>query len=101
MTVSEKIQEMLNSLPFVTWDRFTHNGEASYCFYGWIERESDSYKDFVVIEVSFSERYTDMKTITSSQKYSLEIAKLLDMEESHTDCERVEDHFHITNVVKL
>lgn len=101
------IENTLEALPFVSWDRFTCNdnehGENEYTFYGWIDREQDSYKDFVLINFTFHHDYSVTRWFTtSSAKYSLTIHQLLEMDEGgHEDCLRVEDYLDISNAIKL
>lgn len=93
------IQGVLEKLSFVQWDRFSGNGDYA-AVYGWIDRETDSYKDFVIL-IFFSSGGVEFHT--SSSKYSLEIHKILNGEYDggHNDCERVEKFFNIPNMVKL
>lgn len=92
----------MKALPFVKWDRYTDGGPIVY-LYGWIDREQDAYKDFVVLEYYYST--ADISFVTSSAKYSQEIAKRLFGEASdHEPCLRVEagfQEFEISNVIKL
>ena len=91
----EYVSGVLAKLLFVEWDRFTFNNGLLTIF-GWISRENDDYKDFVVlrfseIEVAFIQ--------TSSLKYSAIIGEALGT--GHTACHRAETYFKIPNVVKL
>lgn len=101
------VQNYLRALDFVTWDRYTLTNQGitgleEYKVYGWIAREEDAYKDFVVLTVT---EYTDDKHevgyITSSSKYSEIIAEVLEIDGNHNPCIRVEDTFGITNMVEL
>lgn len=49
--MKEWIEETLDRLPFVTWDRYVEF-ETLIRVYGWIEREEDEYKDFVLLDFS-------------------------------------------------
>jgi hypothetical protein len=94
----------LEKLPFVRWDRFVRNNEGAICVYGWIDREQDAYKDYV--EITYVPNPAkgvgcyDFHYGTTSKKYSERIGELLGFD-GHNDCERVEDHFPITNVIRL
>lgn len=97
------IEQTLRKLPFVKWDRFTQwefeDIELMRVF-GWIDRESDSYKDFVVLEFDLTAQFTFF-VCTSSAKHSAEISRIIEgMNGSHIDCQRVEYKFSIPNVVK-
>ena len=75
------IQEQLDNLPYVSWDRYVkipidEAGNMVYRFFGWIEREKDSYKDFVVIELVPKHQWVYFMA-TSSSKYSNDIANKL------------------------
>lgn len=94
------ITSVLKTLSFVNWDRFTQPTESEYHFYGWIERDKDSNKDFVVISIVDDTVWF----ITSSKKYSNEISQILNGKNDnsiHAPCQRVEDHFEIKNSIKL
>lgn len=95
------IEHMLNRLPMVTWDRYAGT-DGMYVVYGWIEREQDSYKDFVVIDFEFlpEDKWT-VGFCTSSAKYSEEIHKLLEMTSEHSPCIRVEGTFKSVKAVRL
>lgn len=91
------IEEILKEFSFVNWDRFTRH-KKYLCVYGWIEREKDSYKDFIV--VIFLSKEKKYKVIsTSTLLHHDDIAKLV--HEKMVTCERVEDNFLIKNCVKL
>lgn len=91
------IESTLNSLPFVTWDRFVDFPEGLEV-YGWIERE-DAHEDFISIYF-FTNGYVEYST--SSAKYSLKICKILfKTEKGHTDCKRVEHYLKVKKSVKL
>ncbi len=89
---------MLESFDFVMWDRFTIDYERR-CLnvYGWIDREKDSYKDFLTLKI-----FPDRKKIgyvTSALRYHDRIAEILDTKPKA--CLRVERYFPIKNVVRL
>ena len=69
------LMNILESLPFVEWDRFTVDRSYFY-FFGWIEREKDNYKDFVVLVYDSSSNDVD-SVVTSSVDHSLEISMKL------------------------
>lgn len=97
------IPDILTSLNFVEWDRYTRVGNdhsVTYDFYGWIDR-NDSYKDFVVLTLVFEKSEVTISYITSSVRYTRDIAKILNMQ-VHEDCRRVEELYpSIPNLVKL
>jgi hypothetical protein len=97
--LKETIAAMLTKLPFVRWDRFTNTGwEVNV--YGWIDREQDGYKDFVVLQYVPSK--DEWYSITSSDKHSEEINRLVHGETGeHHPCVRVESQFDIPNMIKL
>ena len=105
------IEEALSLFPFVMWDRFVVSdvvddkgrptGERAMIVYGWIAREKDAYKDFVVLDFRLKEKRA-YYVCTSSNKYSEEIAeKIMGEKKEHNRCERVEQNFDIINSVKL
>lgn len=94
--------ELNKYFPEVKWDRFIRGDIDSeiYSLYGWIDREKDSYKDFVFVMFDWDGSFTYW---TSSAEYS-EIfhERINGSKDGHTDCERVEDWFpDIKNVVHL
>jgi len=101
--ISEWMQDELEALDFVMWDRFTtgewSEGLTYTTVYGWIDRD-DSYKDFVM--VTFWDDGGRWFT-TSSEEYTIDIHQSLFDEppEEHNDCQRVEDKAEIANVVEL
>lgn len=92
----EQIKAILDKFTFVKWDRVIEDNFI-ICIYGWINREKDSYKDFVLLEFArnmYSELIVQNCT-TSSAKYSKEINKLCGFqEEEHTDCIRIKDYLN-------
>lgn len=92
------VKNAMEKLDFVQWDRMTE-----HAVYGWIDREQDGYKDFVVMYIdSIMWSMQDIAYVTSSEKYSLEIGKRLGHDVSrHSHCSRVEDNFDIKNCIKL
>jgi hypothetical protein len=101
----------MTDLPFVNWDRGTewiYEGRRCMTVYGWIEREKDDYKDFVLVGV-YEEEDSEEASVefhgTSSKKYSKEIQRRLfpdeDIEEMHNECFRLEDKFDVPNLIRL
>ena len=99
------IAELLECVEFVDWDRFVthdHNGEQVVVAYGWIERETDQYKDFVLARF-WTEREV-LEFTTSSDRYSEELHRAWFSNESlddHNPCRRIEDAFEIENAIEL
>lgn len=95
------IESILEKFEFVKWDRFilheTKDYEIAYV-HGWIDREKDSYKDFILVEFDIRKRLAYFLA-TSSDKYSERICKMFNTQ--HHKCRRVEDNFHIENSIKL
>jgi len=89
------IERTLAKLPFVQWDRFVEKQERIIIF-GWIQREKDAYKDFVVLTFNPARMWF---AITSSKEYTKKIGEILGT--GHEECERAETYFKIPNVVKL
>ena len=81
------IKKIMNKLPFVDWDRFIDLDDFIEV-YGWIDREKDNYKDFVLLEFDMKKK-VGYCLATSSSKYSKEICKLLG--EKHIDCVPVDE----------
>jgi len=102
-------ESVLREFPYVNWDRLictkTAEGPHLITCYGWIDREQDSYKDFVVLTLVLDTK-TAMHSISSSAKYSDAItdrcAELAGYSQAlHKQCIRVEDLFEIPNMVKI
>ena len=99
------LTEVCNELPFVNWDRFIDCGRTVVVF-GWIDREKDSYKDFVSVEVS-RRGYVDFTT--SSAKHSETISEIYASHgrlpsSAHAPCQRIEDNdglAGIRNVIRI
>jgi hypothetical protein len=87
--VRSAIAVVLNSLPFVRWDRCVMHPE-SIIAYGWIERD-DGRADFVMLEFDGAGEFASWTT--SSATYSQRIYDILIGGESHTECQRVSDVF--------
>lgn len=71
--IKKEIEDTLNKLPFVKWDRYTQIDTNKFSLFGWIEREKDTYKDFVLLEIKVRPSFTQIEATTSSEKYSEEI----------------------------
>ena len=99
----EFIHGCLSDLYFVNWDRFVdteYNKQRRLRFYGWVKRDKDSYKDFVLLDI-FPEDLT-VDYLTSSDKVTGEISSILYGDsKDHISCQRVESIFKITNSIKL
>lgn len=91
------IESILSELDFVEWDRYYSFGQ-SLAFYGWIDRDKDDYKDFVVVILDNENRLI-RGFHTSSAKYSEKIGETLDI--NHSPCQRVEDNLSIDNIIEL
>lgn len=107
MTIPKDLmQDDMEKLKFVTWDRFVVNPLGNRIeLFGWIKR-IDSHEDFVVLTYNLCseddvKQNWGMKFCTSSKKYSGQIALLLGCDRNHTDCIRVEDHFTIKNCIRM
>lgn len=99
--IKKKIERTLDSLPYVKWDRFCEFSRGEYSFFGWIDREQDSYKDFVTAD--FDRNGDNLYYMTSSAKYSLDLFKRLGdgTGHGHRNCKRVEDFFSAKTAIKL
>lgn len=94
----DEVASVLNSLEMVRWDRCvkreaTADNPTRVTAYGWIDRDQDAYKDFVVI---FFSDHRPIGYTTSSAKWSAEISRRLFGESQsagHRECERIEDVF--------
>lgn len=98
----EWIEKILASLYFVKWDRYVDiifKKQRALSFFGWIDREKDSFKDFVCIEFNLTSNLVYF-IATSSKKRSKEITEIIG-EDKHNDCKRVEDNFEVSNVINL
>jgi len=89
------MQNQLQKLDFVEWDRFTEfkdeNGQRVTRVFGWIDRP-DEHEDFVQLE--FLESGREIICLgTSSKRYSQKIAEILPGGDEHVECQRVEDRF--------
>lgn len=103
----EWIEDVLACLDMVEWDRFVRGSAPDLGryieVYGWIERETDAYKDFIVIRFFPN---TDDRIIgytTSSDRYTTEIHRRIygTGPDDHNPCQRVEHAFDIDNAIQL
>lgn len=94
MDKRELIENVLKKLDFVNWDRYF--GEEELTFFGWIDREEDSYKDFVTIV--FDRNGLVITYATSSLEYTKKIAEVLNF--YHSPCRRVEYFCDGNNIIK-
>lgn len=98
--MQEFIAETLNQFPEVKWDRYVELDDG-YIYYGWIDRDKDSYKDFITMTFTIGDNYIDSFFVTSSAKHSKEFSKRIGAE-THTDCKRVDANLPaVINVTRL
>lgn len=84
------IEEILNKLPEVTWDRWA--GELNLMgVFGWLSRDDGRF-DFVHLCIAEGKVFGFS---TSSAKYSDEFAGRLGIGDQHCPCKRVEDTFAV------
>lgn len=96
----EWIEKVLESLPFVKWDRFIAKlAFKEIIVYGWIDRDKDAYKDFIVLKMN-----THRKTVsyvTSTVEWHGAIEQRLFRRSNPPKCVRVEEYFKVENSIKL
>lgn len=102
-THKEEIGAMIAKIQFVEWDRYVNPVEGEYFFYGWIKREAEvetmKQRTHDLVVVSYYQG--NWWYITSSAKYTHELARIIDgTEEDHCPCIRVESTFDIPNMVR-
>lgn len=101
--ILEDLEEDLEALDFVEWDRWTggewSEGHEYVTVYGWIDRD-DEYKDFVEI-IGWDDG--GVYFTTSSAEYTEEIYQVLFDEplDEHNDCRRVENVLDIENMIEV
>ncbi len=99
------IKPTLEKLYFVNWDRYVDMWarQGILDFYGWIDREKDSYKDFVFLEFNMHKYGGLPWYITSSVLREDEIDDILGYERiPDQNCKRVEELFSdLENAIKL
>lgn len=96
----EKIKDILDKFDFVKWDRAIPCGDDFVDIYGWIDRDKDSYKDFVILSLSMNKigEWKIWQCLTSSAKYSKKVNKISGFTNvEHTDCIRVDDYLSKLN----
>jgi len=100
---SDFVEGCMEDLFFVQWDRFIVFFEDSIRklkVYGWIDREKDSYKDFVLLEILLDTLAVNYAT--SSDAYTKEISNVLFGDaKAHENCKRIESMFKARNCVRL
>lgn len=89
--VRDGVTQAMNLLWEATWDRFVGD-ELHGSVYGWIVREDQFYRDFVVLEWWHDPPELMIGFTTSSARHSALFAERLGIEE-HLECQRVEHHF--------
>lgn len=100
------IESLLESLEMVQWDRFVRAEDDKlgvyFDIYGWIDRDEDAYKDFILLRV-FPETDENLRMFTtSSDYYHDEINEILFGDTSESNhCQRVEHTFEVPNVVEI
>ena len=97
--LAQEVTNVCNELPFVNWDRFVDCGSTVVVF-GWIDREEETYKDFVCVEIS---RRGHVDFTTSSARYSETISNIYASRgrlpsAAHEPCQRVEDNDKLTGI---
>jgi len=87
------IEEDMEQLPFVKWDRFTVDETLKKVeVFGWIERR-DSHEDFILLQYRQNNGSWDFEFATSSAEHTKTIFEKLQCTGKHNDCKRVEEHF--------
>ncbi len=101
------VEDVMTDLPFVEWDRGIEwkidGGRTLLRIYGWIERQKDDYKDFVLIEIVEKEDVEEAGIAvlaTSSAEHSEEISHIIHGDDEHQDCFRLENQFEAPNIIK-
>lgn len=100
--IASEIETLLRRLPFVQWDRYTSPDGYVFNLFGWIAREKDAYKDFVLLQYWPDD--SQWSVFTSSKIHSEEIGRLLGAGEGdHEDCKRIETLVskRLKNVIRL
>lgn len=103
--IRSKIEFWLKRFEFVKWDRFIETGEA-YVIYGWIDRKTDCYKDFIVIEYSKPEQTVNYWTSSSHERHNgivdrLKASRYFQDPSDSEECRRIEHNFNVPNCVRL
>lgn len=103
----EWVEEILDRLNMVEWDRFVVGDDpnigAYIEVYGWIERDQDDYKDFVLVTFYPETEDRILGFTTSSDRYTEEIHRRIFGEDpdGHNPCRRVEHVFDVENAIEL
>ena len=104
----EWVENTLERLDMVAWDRFVAGDDPNVAgrylkVYGWIDREDDAYKDFVIVTFYPDTANNLYGFTTSSDRYTMDIHRRLfgDEPDQHNDCRRVEHAFEVPNAVEL
>ena len=103
-TAREWIEWHLSQLPFVEWDRFIdvpddHLGHY-LAVYGWIPREKDAYKDFVVMRFWIDGSYEYISSSPMADK-RIQREHPYFSKGDGSECQRVEDELDVPNAVEL
>ena len=91
------IEEILEKFSFVQWDRFTRH-KKYIAVYGWMDREKDNYKDFIVLVFRLKQR--DYAVLSTSTLLYHNKVKII-VGDGMVKCERVENNFKVENCVRL
>ncbi len=79
-----------NATP-IAWDRYTVSDFGAYNIYGWIGR-ADGLRDFVLLQIMNDDSGLNVGYVTSSAKYTNEIASILFGETPpHNTCIKIEE----------
>lgn len=105
--LAEWCEGVLGRFGFVNWDRLifnkTQNGPHVITCYGWIDREKDSYKDFVALHLVLDARKV-LFSLSSSAEHNDRIAELCAEISGgtsiHKKCTRVEELFSVPNMIR-
>ena len=90
-----EIKEILDRFDFVKWDRvIPWSVGGGIDVYGWIERQKDCYKDFVILSiVQLDNGWFIHECFTSSAKYSKKINELSGFSiEEHIKCIKIDEY---------
>lgn len=104
----EWVERTLSRLDMVEWDRFVVGNDPNLAgryvqVYGWITRETDDYKDFVLVRFYPGTEENLYGFTTSSDRHTEEIHRRMYGEDldDHNPCQRVEHTFDVDNAVEL
>lgn len=107
--LKEWCEQALSLFSFVKWDRLTFTkkpgGPHMLTCYGWIERKSDPYKDFVLVNLVLDSREVVYGTSSSAERdpQLAEICARLSGIRAYgmKKCTRVEEVFSVPNMIRL